>query len=299
MRRGEINRKFDEIVEFSGIGTFIDTPAKRYSSGMYVRLAFAVAAHLEPEILFVDEVLAVGDAAFQRKCLGKMKDAVTEGRTVLFVSHNMAAVLNLCPRTILLEGGRIVADGDSEQVVSRYLQSLDHIGTVSLAERSDRKGNQILKFVEVELRNAEGMRIQRAQSGERVTIALRYQSAVRGGLNHVRAAIGVHGKFDENLFDMATDLGGFRFETIPQAGTLLCTIPCLPLQPGRYSFNAYCEVGNELADWVVNAGYLEIEPGDFFSSGKLPHADQGPFLVSHSWSVAVTDAASAMSGAKF
>jgi lipopolysaccharide transport system ATP-binding protein len=122
MRRAEIQRRFDDIVEFSGVRQFIDTPVKRYSSGMYVRLAFAVAAHLEPEILLVDEVLAVGDAEFQKKCLGKMQSVVHEGRTVLFVSHNMAAIKALCPRALLFDGGRLVADGPVDAVVDRYLQ---------------------------------------------------------------------------------------------------------------------------------------------------------------------------------
>jgi lipopolysaccharide transport system ATP-binding protein len=125
MSRREITRKFDEIVEFAGIERFIDTPVKRYSSGMYVRLGFAVAAHLEPEILIVDEVLAVGDAEFQRKCIGKIQDVAGLGRTVLFVSHNMAAVERLCSRTVLIEGGRIKADGPVRQVVSEYLTTLD------------------------------------------------------------------------------------------------------------------------------------------------------------------------------
>ena len=121
MKKAEIKRKFDDIVDFAEVEKFIDTPVKHYSSGMYMRLAFAVAAHLEPEILLVDEVLAVGDAAFQKKCLGKMGDVAKEGRTVLFVSHNMAAVQNLCARTIWLEGGKIIGDGQASQVVTNYL----------------------------------------------------------------------------------------------------------------------------------------------------------------------------------
>jgi lipopolysaccharide transport system ATP-binding protein len=122
MKRAEIARKFDEIVEFAEIGPFLDTPVKRYSSGMYVRLAFAVAAHLEPEILVIDEVLAVGDSAFQRKCLGKMHDVASRGRTVLFVSHNMAAVQTLCDRAVMLEDGRVSADGPTQQVLAHYLR---------------------------------------------------------------------------------------------------------------------------------------------------------------------------------
>jgi len=124
MKTDEINNKFDEIVEFSEIGKFIDTPVKRYSSGMYVRLAFAVAAHLEPEILIVDEVLAVGDAAFQKKCLGKMSETAQAGRTVLFVSHNMHTIQNLCNRVILLEEGKVIMDGKTHKVVSNYLKPI-------------------------------------------------------------------------------------------------------------------------------------------------------------------------------
>src|SRR5204863_1446765 len=121
MRRAEIVRRFDEIVEFAGVERFLDTPVKRYSSGMQVRLAFAVAAHLEPEILLVDEVLAVGDAEFQEKCLGKMRDVTREGRTVVFVSHNLAAVRSLCTRALLLERGRLLFDGDTDDAVEHYL----------------------------------------------------------------------------------------------------------------------------------------------------------------------------------
>src|SRR5207249_5524423 len=123
MKNSEVKRKFDEIVDFSEIEAFIDTPVKRYSSGMYVRLAFAVAAHLEPEILIVDEVLAVGDTRFQRKCLNKMQAVGDSGRTVLFVSHDMSAITRLCPRAILLDDGRVLRDGPSHDVVSAYLTS--------------------------------------------------------------------------------------------------------------------------------------------------------------------------------
>ena len=135
MRRAEINRKFDEIVAFAEVDTFIDTPVKRYSSGMYLRLAFAVAAHLEPEILLVDEVLAVGDARFQKKCLNKMHEVGKEGRTVLFVSHNMSAITRLCQRTILLDEGGVLADGPSDRVVSTYLNT-GH-GTMAVREWPD------------------------------------------------------------------------------------------------------------------------------------------------------------------
>lgn len=157
MKKTEIERKFDEIVAFAEVEKFLDTPVKHYSSGMYVRLAFGVAAHLEPEILIVDEVLAVGDAAFQRKCLNKMEDVGSHGRTVLFVSHNMPAITRLCGRAVLLDGGKVVADGPSHQVVSQYLTA--GFGTSAVREWSDQAkapGGEIARLCAVRVRTKEG-----------------------------------------------------------------------------------------------------------------------------------------------
>ena len=155
MKKIEITSKFDEIVDFSGVEKFIDTPVKRYSSGMYVRLAFAVAAHLEPEILVVDEVLAVGDVAFQNKCLGKMSEVSKQGRTILFVSHNMQAMSQLCTRGILLQNGFLIHDGHINEAIKKYLNtSIVTTGPVfNLIENNDRKGTGILKFTKLEIYN--------------------------------------------------------------------------------------------------------------------------------------------------
>jgi lipopolysaccharide transport system ATP-binding protein len=157
MKRYEIARKFDEMVSFAEVERFIDTPVKRYSSGMYLRLAFAVAAHLEPEILLVDEVLAVGDASFQRKCLDKMQDVGQRGRTVFFVSHNLPAITRLCQRTILLDAGRVVRDGPSNQVISAYLRS--GLGTTAIREWPDLRkapGNEVVRLRAVRVRREDG-----------------------------------------------------------------------------------------------------------------------------------------------
>ncbi len=157
MTKLEVDRKFDEIVEFSGVEKFIDTPVKRYSSGMKVRLAFSVAAHMEPEILIIDEVLAVGDAAFQKKCLNKMQDVREKGRTVLFVSHNMSAVTRLCDRIILLESGSIIKDGPSQRVVNSYLQSCETTPAEQIwDDPSNAPGSDIVRLAAIRIRNEKG-----------------------------------------------------------------------------------------------------------------------------------------------
>ncbi|WP_462327765.1 ABC transporter ATP-binding protein [Desulfobaculum sp.] len=181
MRRAEIAAKFSEIVDFSGVGRFVDTPVKRYSSGMYVRLAFAVAAHLESDIMLVDEVLAVGDAAFQKRCLGKMGDVAGQGRTVLFVSHNMAAVRSLCSRTIVLEDGRVAFDGDTASAVDHYLgvrgDVRAELGMQELTQRAvpyAPDGEEVLRPVQLRLEDAGGAPRTRFHSDEEVCLRVAY-----------------------------------------------------------------------------------------------------------------------------
>jgi lipopolysaccharide transport system ATP-binding protein len=152
MTKQEIKSKFDEIVDFSGVERYIDTPVKRYSSGMYVRLAFAVAAHLEPEILIVDEVLAVGDAEFQKKCLGKMKDVAGQGRTVLFVSHNMEAVKNLTQNAVVLKNGELIYDGDTASAVNQYLRNNDLQNYLHFDTQEEALGNEFIKIKSIQLK---------------------------------------------------------------------------------------------------------------------------------------------------
>jgi lipopolysaccharide transport system ATP-binding protein len=182
MTRAEVRSKFDEIIDFSGIEKFIDTPVKRYSSGMYVRLAFAVAAHLEPEILFIDEVLAVGDVEFQKKCLGKMEDIAEGGRTILFVSHNMAAIRNLCQRTILLDKGKLLMDLATNEVVAHYLdQNLVEGAVASSADIEQRmegrirKGNPFLRLREIAMLDKSGLPRQLFHSDEDITASITFE----------------------------------------------------------------------------------------------------------------------------
>jgi lipopolysaccharide transport system ATP-binding protein len=180
MRRAEVTKKFQSIVEFAGVETFIDTPVKRYSSGMYMRLAFAVAAHLEPDILLVDEVLAVGDIDFQRRCLGKMREATGEGRTVVFVSHNMASIRALCPRAILLDRGRVKADGDVEEVIAAYLGTdVKAADSGEIPENIPRTGMGDVRLRQVELLGPDGEPLAYARLGQPLTVVLGLEATRR------------------------------------------------------------------------------------------------------------------------
>ncbi len=284
MRRHEIRRRFDEIVAFAEIERFLDTPVKRYSSGMYIRLAFAVAAHLDPEILVVDEVLAVGDSAFQRKCLGKMGEVAREqGRAVLFVSHNMVAVTALCRRAVLLEHGRLTEDGPAGAVVQRYLRSLESLRTTPLDERRDRTGNGALRLESVTVRNVTaGGGLVRC--GDDVRIEVRYSSP-HATLRDVHIDAIVHGPLDEQLCQLSSASQRGDFAEVPGNGTFTCTIPRFPFEAGAYRLTLYTTVGGDIADWVMHAAVIEVEPGDFFGTGRMNDEGQGLFLVSHQWDV--------------
>src|SRR5262249_22194082 len=190
MRRVEISRKFDEIVEFAEVRQFIDTPVKRYSSGMYLRLAFAVAAHLEPEILIVDEVLSVGDLAFQEKCLGRMERVAGEGRTVVFVSHNLPAVQKLCARALLLSKGRQVVVGPTRDVISEYVRSVRRDTATRLDDRADRQGSGRLRFRDVAFESA-GARVDSPATGQDFEIVLGYETRDGRRPRNVNVAVSV------------------------------------------------------------------------------------------------------------
>ena len=290
MRRFEVESKFEEIVEFSGIKEFIDTPIKRYSSGMQVRLGFSVAAHLEPEILLTDEVLAVGDAEFQRKCLGKMRDNARSGRTILFVSHNMAAVENLCTRTILLDRGRVVADGGTRAVIETYLRSVEAIGMTPVSARTDRRGNGRLRFTGISFASG-GQPAEAVQAGQELQILLAYETADKQPLEDGRPAVTVviYSLLGACITTLGNEVVGASFASLPAKGTMSCTIQHLPLTPGQYYLNVRCDLGPDTSDWVDQAAFLTVLPGDFFGSGKLPSADNeedtGGVLVPNAWSI--------------
>jgi lipopolysaccharide transport system ATP-binding protein len=285
MSRREIERKFDEIVAFAELEKFIDTPVKHYSSGMYVRLAFAVAAHLEPEILLIDEVLAVGDAAFQKKCLGKMSDVAKHGRTVLFVSHNTAAMLNLCDRGILLEKGRVVADQAIDPVIQRYLKSLRTATPWDLSKFADRQGQGRVRFTSIHLEDELGNPVEQGVAGRPLVIALAYQSMNDRPLLNCRASVAFYDGLGQVLFNCSSELVIRDPITLPPAGSIRCVIPRLPLSQSQYLLTLFLEVNREIEDWILNAIELEVIDGDFYRTGRLyPEGWRGKgVLVDHQW----------------
>jgi lipopolysaccharide transport system ATP-binding protein len=285
MSKAEIGRKFDEIVAFSEVEKFINTPVKHYSSGMYVRLAFAVAAHLEPEILIVDEVLAVGDAAFQKKCLGKMSDVASHGKTVLFVSHNMAAIQALCSRGIHMSNGRIALDASAMKAVRQYSSECNDGGPYPLADRTDRSGDGRVRFTAAWMENEERDQITNAIVGQDVRFCFAYEAI--NTLRNVHVAFNLYEQEGSVIINCDTSSVGQDFEVVPERGVFICEIKKFPLRAARYTGNVICVIQDVAVDWVQNAFVAEVMDGDFYGTGKLPN--QGRVLLSQEWVVQGTE----------
>lgn len=282
MSRREVAKRFDEIVDFSGVEKFLDTPVKRYSSGMRVRLAFAVAAHLEPEILIIDEVLAVGDAAFQKKCLGKMDQfAQRDGRTILFVSHQITAIENLCQQVLWLDHGQVRKVGLTTEVLNAYLR---HAHT---RDQTDQKLSQFrLPNMEaiiqaVRILDAQGQPIAAAGAGSRITVQMDYQ-APRPLLNP-SFAMAIDTAEGHRLAFMQTRIQRGPIAELPEHGTVSCDLPSLPLAPGSYSLSFGCAAEGKDIDLLPRALPLDVYPADVFGTGHLPQPHQGRILLEATW----------------
>jgi lipopolysaccharide transport system ATP-binding protein len=283
MKRSEIKAKFDQIVDFSGVEKFLDTPVKHYSSGMKVRLAFSVAAHLEPEILIVDEVLAVGDAEFQKKCLGKMNEvSKTEGRTVLFVSHNMGAVQSLCTRGIVIKQGMVIRNDSIERAVLEYIRVTSSKNDKSIECRNDRLGGDKFRFKGVKFFDiSSNLEIDIVVSGQSINIIINSESKLPKRENLV-LSIGfftVEGVF---LFACKSDVIGVNLKS--SNSEHVCSINKFPLKRGVYKYNLAAYYDGEMVDHLVNAGELIVEDGDFYGTGKLPATSKsGGVLIEFNW----------------
>jgi lipopolysaccharide transport system ATP-binding protein len=283
MKKAEVDRAFDAIVAFAEVDQFIDTPVKRYSSGMYLRLAFAVAAHLEPEILLVDEVLAVGDAAFQRKCLGKIGDVARAGRTVLFVSHNMPAVEKLCQRAIVVDGGRVRKDGPSAECISFYLggAGVPAEGTIDLASQPRPDTRLTPTLTALSLVGADGRPTSTVGAGDPLEFHLSY--AAPADIGSPSFSVIVLDALGAPLFQLQTRAQLGPIERAPARGTWVCRLARVPLVPGSYGLTVGCSSNERQLDLLEQVASFSVEPRDYFGTGYLPHHGNGSLLVESDW----------------
>lgn len=279
MTKLEVKRKLEEIIEFSGVEQYIDTPVKRYSSGMRVRLAFSVAAHLDPEILVIDEVLAVGDAEFQKKCLGKMNEVARAGKTVLFVSHNMASIQNLCGRGVLLESGKVRIDSSVEETIAKYLEQVQKdSATVNLCDREDRGGNGEFRFQKIEFQDFYSDNLLTSiLSGGKVKISISYSS--KKNIEGVNIAIAFFNSSGSFMCSCSSRVIGKNFNIKSGDGSIYCIMNRFPLAGGRYSYKIYAGFNNVTLDKVNDAGEISVVSGDFYGTGMLPPTNRPGVLV--------------------
>jgi lipopolysaccharide transport system ATP-binding protein len=285
MRKTEITRRFDEIVAFAEIEKFLDTPVKHYSSGMYVRLAFAVAAHLDPEILVVDEVLAVGDLSFQKKCLGKMGEVSRGGRTVLFVSHNMAAVENLCGRAVVLHQGKLCFDGSSKDAIQHYLNSLSTVsGTghiVDLDGVGDRRSivGPLLKRLEFLTENEQPL-TEGLPVGSRLKVKVYFD--LPKAIANFNVALGFNNSYGQRIFTAHSLFEPHRSDKEHNGPQVFCCeIPSFTLMPGEYAVKVWLDLNGKEADAIEDAAKITVLESDFYGTGKMPW--NGTMVLKHRW----------------
>jgi lipopolysaccharide transport system ATP-binding protein len=284
MTKREIDRKFEQIVEFSGVAKFLDTPVKRYSSGMTVRLAFAVAAHLEPEILIIDEVLAVGDFEFQRKCLGKMHEVAGEGRTVLFVSHNMAAVQGLCTRAVLVHNGRVEHEGEVRDVIRSYMAVEDRT-----QEEYDLRTHQargagyapVLQRLRIQGEDENGHENVRTGATIRFDVYLHAEKPIR----YLRLAIRILNPLGQRITTCHSDYQQRNVLTAAGDAVVTCRMKNCRLPAGLYLVELQVDDGREIRDHISGALTFRVESSDVYGTGKEMPSHAALFLPEVDWSV--------------
>jgi lipopolysaccharide transport system ATP-binding protein len=286
MKKAEIIRKFDEIVAFSEIDQFLDTPVKRYSSGMFVRLAFAVAAHLDPEILIVDEVLAVGDVTFQKKCLGKMGDVARQGRTILFVSHNMAAVENLCTHALWLAHGQVRKIGETSTIVDEYLSEMQATSrTISIKDRQDRQGTGKARIVDFFVTDEHDQKQTTLRPGETYQFHLicELSKAVKN-IQRVTASIALTDHRNETIWLVHSNFTHEDITFTTRLPHLVCTVRDFNVAEGIYHASLGIGFANlEFFDHLLNASEIIVEGGDFFGTGSKGNTSLCKTLTRASW----------------
>jgi lipopolysaccharide transport system ATP-binding protein len=284
MKQKEVAKKLDAIVDFAGVEKFLDTPVKRYSSGMFLRLGFAVAAHLEPHVLIVDEVLAVGDAGFQKKCLNVMSELRSGGRTVLFVSHNMAAVENLCSRVMWIDNGQVRQNGPTKHVIESYMATFAEAAQVSIDLRSvsNRKGNGDIRFTRAEFLSSDGVPLRMLRSGDPVMVRLSYQAEKDIPAPVFEASIATDTGMLITKFSTSVD---YEIASLPRGdGFIDLHIPCFAFQPGRYFLSLSLQTqGPIYYDVLEYCLQYEVEPSNYFQTGKGISSEFGLVFVPWRW----------------
>ncbi len=290
MPRSEVHRKLDEIVDFAGIEEFMSTPLKRYSSGMKVRLGFAVAVNLQQEIMLVDEVLSVGDAAFREKCLAKMNEVTAHGRTVLFVGHNLEMVASACDRAIWLDKGRIKTEGDASDIVQIYENELTGDGTnpdgfIDLGGRAGHRNERSMTLTHVRLLDQNGGAVSCFKTGQPARLAIGYR--VHPGTNpaDISVGMGILARGQAAVAFCENTTVGKGFNDLPAIGEFVCDLDRLALMPGRYKLSLRCKVGSKPVCSIPDAGGFRVAKGDFYPTGILPPPGSGPTLLEHRWSL--------------
>ncbi len=285
MQRSEVRQRFDEIVEFSGCANYIDTPVKRYSSGMIVRLGFSVAAHLDCETLIVDEVLAVGDIDFQQRCIAKMQNVASSGRTILLVSHNMTTMSRLCDRCAILEKGELVYIGDTDAAVERYLkQNAKLRADADLSQHQPRSGTGHARFERFWIENESGDSIEMFGSGDTVTfcfdVRCRHQP-----IENLDVQFSIHELNGDILTRLTSVAVGAEFTAASEFQTVRCRLERVPLPAGTYTIEVRLVAKAEELDWPRGAvASFEVGEGDFYRSGRsIPH-ENSKFLIAGTWS---------------
>jgi len=285
MTKLEIKSKLDEIIDFSGVEKYVDTPVKRYSSGMYVRLAFAVAAHLEPEILVVDEVLAVGDAEFQKKCLGKMKDVSGHGRTILFVSHNMATIQNLRTKSLVLQSGSIAMPLiKTENAISFYVRSSREKAQVAIAERKDRSGEGKIRIVDLKITNEKNETQGIIITGQEVSFKIYFEIKAEIEMASLAAALSITSSEGLLITVLNSEFTSEPFQISSKSGFIECKLNRFPLSQGEYSMNVILRHKNIIQDWIQEVVYISVEDGDYFKTGRTVASSHRSVLLEQSWS---------------
>lgn len=287
MRKRELDAKFDSIVDFSGQEVYLNTPVKHYSSGMYMRLAFAVSAHVDPDILIIDEVLAVGDQDFRKKCILKIKELYESGKTVLLISHQMEYLRELCTRGICMKKGQIVHDGPIQEVMELYLATSGRDEVENIGSRTDRKGTAIALISAIRITDIDGAAVAFPASGQYVIIEVQVKSQ-RKTLDNVAIRLNCFDALGQQWFVMNSKISDGLIERCDGNVVLECHIPKLPLNVGKYYFDISLSVDHQVSDLMNQVFEMIVVDGMFYKTGILP-ASPNKVLIGYEWKISTED----------